>query len=137
MGFFRTIWKGLKGVGKWAVNHPETVSTGISIFDARRRNKANSPSLYEKDHTLSNLSEQLHQLAETLDHEISAVRNDINTVASDLQQEYTTRLEALSQQVEEIRIAQNRQALALKRSVFIFSSLICALTVCVVLLFVL
>lgn len=120
MGFWGKIWKGIKGVGKWAVKYPETVNAGMSIFDARKHRKAQRRDSLEKDYTLSNLNERINQLQDALAEEISSVRDDIYTVASDLQQEYTTRLDAFSQQLEDIRIAQIHQARAVKRMAIVY-----------------
>ena len=135
MGLLKVIWKGLKGVGKWAVDHPETVSSGISVLDARRRNKTQKDHRSPGDYSLSNLNERIRQLEDTLEQEISAVRNDIHTVSGDLRAEYTQRLEALSRQAEEIRMAQLYQARAIKRVVFIYGGILCALIGCTVFLF--
>lgn len=135
MGLLKAIWKGLKGVGKWAVDHPETVGSGISILDARKRSKAQKDRRSAGDYSLPNLNERIRQLEDALEQEISAVRSDIHTVSGDLRAEYTQRLEALSRQTEEIRMAQLYQAKAIKRMVFIYGGILCALIGCTVFLF--
>lgn len=128
MGIFRTLWKGLKGVGKWAVKHPDTVKTfteaGVSIYDARRQKKSASGKA-GNDYTLSNLNERINLLQDQLTEEIATVRTD-------LRQEYTEQLTELSQQVADIRTAQNYQAQALKWVAISFGCLIVVLIGCAV-----
>ena len=128
MGIFRTLWKGLKGVGKWAVNHPDTVKTfteaGVSIYDARQQKKSASGKA-GSDYTLSNLNERINLLQDQLTEEIATVRTD-------LRQEYTAQLAELSQQVADIRTAQNYQAQALKWVAISFGCLIVVLIGCAV-----
>lgn len=135
MGLLNVIWRGLKGVGKWAVDHPETVTGGISILDARRRSKSKKHDSAVGDYSLANLSERIRQLEDTLEQEISAVRNDLHTVSENLRTEYTDRLESLSRQAEALRVAQLYQAKAMKYMVFIHGGILCALIGCIVFLF--
>lgn len=135
MSIWGKVWKGLKGVGKWAVDHPETINTGMSFFDARRRSKAQSRNAHEKDYSLSNLNERIDQLQRDLAEEISSVRSDVHTVATDLQHAYTAQLEALAQQVEDIRVAQNHQARAVKRMAIVYGCVTISVAVCLVILF--
>lgn len=140
MGIFGTIWKSLKGAGKWAVKNPEAVKTiteaGVSIYDARKRGKSTVPG-GDRDYTLSNLNERIRQLQEHMAEEISAVRSDIHRVSDDLQQDYVARIIALSMETEDIRIAQEHQAKALKRMMILYGCLLGALTAATVVLFLL
>ena len=124
MGIFGALWRGVKGVGKWAVKHPETVKNftqaGVSIYDARRRNKSMHAGAHG-EYTLANLNERIRQLTD-----------EVATMRTELQQDYTEQIAALSRQVEDIRTAQNYQARALKRIAILFGCLTAILVACVV-----